>query len=955
MSEYSAVQAPMLKYAAEIGWLRVSRDQAMQWRGDITGQFFLPVLEEQLLALNPGVLNAERVADVIRRLRLLPATLEGNRDALLWLRGQMSVYVPDEGRERDVTLIDFDRPDTNVYHVTDEWRHQGAALTNRADVVFLINGVPVALAELKAAEKASGAADGVEQVRRYHRETPEMLVFPQVFEVTQLFDFYYGVTWAVNCKGLFNWKDEQPGDYERKVKAFFDRPRFLQVLREYVRFLTVESVLSKIILRQHQVRAIEKVTERVADPVRRKGLIWHGQGSGKTLTMISIAARVLRGTLFGEKPTVLMLIDRNELSDQLDKNIKGYGITTHRIAASKEDLRKMLADDHRGLIVSMIHKFDGLPAHITDRRSVVVLVDEAHRTTGGDLGTYLMAALPHAAYIGFTGTPIDNLAKGKGTFKTFGPDDPQGYLDKYTMRESVEDGTTLRLNYALAPADLRVDRQTLEERFLSLTEAEGVTDVEELNAILDRAVALKELMKAPDRIERIAATIAQHFRDTVEPLGFKAFVVAVDREACAFYKQALDRHLPPEMSRVVISAAHNDPALLKQYYLGETEERDVRKDFVQPGKDPQILIVTEKLLTGFDAPILYCLYLDKPMRDHVLLQTLARVNRPYEDGQGQVKPCGFVLDFVGLFERLEKALAFDSDVVASVIQNIDVLEKLFETMMAEQGAAYLPLAAGWDDKAKERAVEHFRDPEVREKFFKFFKQMQTLYDILSPSAFLRPFVGDYQSLSLLYALVRNAYTDTVYVDRELTAKTRELLRQTTTATDIDLPNKIHRLGAEELAALRQSGDSDTTKILNLRKALAVIVNMEGDTKPFVVGIGERAEALREAFEERRETTEAVLAAFEKLAKQYVDADAERLRLGVDENTFALYAALKGFLPGVTAAQAETINATFLKFPDFKWDGGQEAELRSALYVQVRPLVKGQMISVTDALMKLKRV
>ena len=249
--------------------------------------------------LIPDIINAERMAEVVRRLRLLSPTIEGNRDALAWLRGEMSVYVPAEKRERNVTLIDFNHPDRNVFQVTDEWRHKGQVFTNRADVVFLVNGLSVAVAELKAAEKANGAAEAVDQLRRYHRETPEMLALPQVFEVSQMLDFYYGATWNVSRKNLMNWRDDAPGDgaYEAKVKGFFDRVRFLRVLKDYVLFLSKDDVLTKVILRQHQTRAVEKVLERVLDPVRRRGLIWHTQGSGKTLTMITIAAQLLRTTI----------------------------------------------------------------------------------------------------------------------------------------------------------------------------------------------------------------------------------------------------------------------------------------------------------------------------------------------------------------------------------------------------------------------------------------------------------------------------------------------------------------------------------------------------------------------------------------------------------------------------------------------------------------------------------
>ena len=211
--------------------------------------------------------------------------------------------------------------------------------------------------------------------------------------------------------------------------------------------------------------------------------------------------------------------------------------------------------------------------------------------------------------------------------------------------------------------------------FSGLSVGEGVSDFEELDAILDRAVKLKAIMKAPDRVDNVAAAVAEHFQENVEPMGFKAFLVAVDREACALYKEALDRHLPSEYSEVVYSPHHQDPKHLRAYHRTDDEEKEIRKKFTDKNDQPKILIVTQKLLTGFDAPILYCIYLDKPMRDHVLLQAIARVNRPYEDNDGLVKPYGFVLDFVGIFGDLEKALAFDSDVVGSVIRNIDLLKE----------------------------------------------------------------------------------------------------------------------------------------------------------------------------------------------------------------------------------------------------------------------------------------
>ena len=972
MSEKITVQFPILKYVDQIGWDCIKRAEALNLRGEENSCYFTDIINSQLLNLNPDVINAERAEEIIRQLNLLRPTIEGNQDALSWLRGERSIFVPAEKRERNLRLIDFAHPDNNIFQVTYEWRQKSLFGTNRADIVFLINGIPVAVAETKSATRPEGLAEGIEQIRRYHRESPELFVPTQVFEVTHLIDFYYGVTWSTNRKNIFNWREEEQGDFEHKVKAFFDRERFLKVLHDYIIFLSKDDVLTKVILRQHQARAVEKVINRVHDPTKRRGLIWHTQGSGKTYTMITIASKLLREVRSGEKPTVLMLIDRNELEAQLFKNIDAYGVKTVEIADSKADLQRILRSDFKGLIVSMIHKFEGIPPNINTSENLVVLVDEAHRTTGGDLGNYLMAALPNATYIGFTGTPVDNISRGKGTFKVFGGDDEKGYLDKYPIAESIEDGTTVKLNYAIAPSDMLVDTATLEREFFDLKETEGISDVEELNGILNRAVKLKEMMKSSNRIDKIAKYVANHFTENVEPMGFKAFLVGVDREACALYKEALDTYLPSDYSQVVFSPSHNDPERLKRHHLTEDEEKAVRKAFIKKEEDPKILIVTEKLLTGFDAPILYCMYLDKPMRDHVLLQAIARINRPYEDESGLVKPFGFVLDFVGIFEILKKALAFDSDVVASVIQNIDVLKQLFASLMSESGPKYMAQSSGWDDKAKERAIEAFKTKDVREDFFRFFRQVQTLYNILSPDAFLGPYIGQYLALSELYALIRNFYSSRPYVDREVTAKTKELLRKQTGIDFIDPPGAIYELGPKELAELKKSDAPTTVKVLNLSRILKETINKKGESKPFVLSIGERAAAVEQSYDARMQSSvealdeaerrkleafeQETLHEYENLAEEYIAADAERRRLELDENTYAIYTVLKLVNEENAVATAQTINALFHDRADYQWDNKQEMQLRAEIFKTLRSIVGTEkMIEVTNTLLRLKRI
>lgn len=955
-AERPTVQDPLIGYAVEIGWGYLSPDEALTLRRGESGTLLYPTLRDKLIALNPGVVTVDNVDQVIARIESVRNTIEGNAEVLAWLRGQRSAYVQGEKRQRNVTLIDFEHPAHNVFHVTEEWQYTNGQHTNRVDVMFLINGIPLAIVETKGARRQAGIDEGIVRLKRYHRETPELMTAPQVFNVTHLIDFYYGATWNLDRKDVFNWKDEERGNFERKVKRFFSRERFLKLVDEWIIFYTREDELQKIILRQHQTRAVEKVVDRALDPEKTRGLVWHTQGAGKTFTMIKAAEQILRHPAF-EKPTVIMLVDRNELEGQLAGWIMSvFGEGKAELARSKRHLRELLRADYRGLIVSMIHKFDRADADLCTRNNVFILVDEAHRSMSGDLGNYLVAALPNATMIGFTGTPIDKIAYGKGTFKVFSKDDPQGYLDKYSISESIQDGTTLELHYTLAPNDIRVPREQLEKEFLDLVEAEGVSDIEELNEILNKAVRLKAFLKASDRVERVAQHVARHFRENVEPLDYKAFLVGVDREACALYKKALDRHLPPDYSAVVYSSALDDDELLAQYRLSEDDETKTRKAFLKRDLLPKIMIVTEKLLTGFDAPILYCMYLDKPMRDHTLLQAIARVNRPCRDEDGVKKPAGFVLDFVGIFERLEKALAFDSDTVASIIQNLDVLKARFATLMAAEAPTYLALCESpIDDKAVERAIDAFADKEQRERFYKFFTDTETLYEIISPDPFLRPHLDNYRKLSVLYQIVRNAFSQRPVLYEAIARKTESLVRDLIRAYPVSTSMPVVKIDEKTLEALRKADGSGPAKVINLGRSLIQSVNEKGEQQPYLVPIGERAEAILESYDDRQVSTQEALKQLERLVMEYVQATSEREQMGFDLNTFTIYWVLKQAGASEPERAASLIDAAVGRFPNYRYNAAYLRRLKAELYKVLLPVVgKDRMVELVEQILRLQR-
>ncbi len=963
-TEHKTVQARILNYAQDIGWTVVPRAEAEARRGFDTAQakpaerakgaspFFVATLYEQVKALNPGF--GESAAELVRRLASFPPGIRGNRDFLRALRGQTTFFEPHEVRERDLQLIDFDFWAGNRFEVTEEFYFHNGRYGNRADVVFLVNGIPVLVIECKNATKDEAIALGVDQIRRYHAETPELMTPPQLFTATEAIGFVYGVTWNVVRRNLFNWKHEELGQLEAKVKSFCDRQNLLAFVQHYILFAEKESELQKFVLRQHQTGAVEKVVERAHHPAKRRGLVWHTQGSGKTFTMIKAAERLFKAPE-SEKPTILLLIDRNELEDQMVRNLEALGLHNVAPASSIETLNALLKDDYRGIIVSTIQKFRDMPANLNTRGNIYVLIDEAHRTTQGDLGNYLMAGLPNASYIGFTGTPIDATAHGKGTFKTFGIDDDKGYLHKYSIRESIEDRTTLPLFYALAPNELLVPTEVMEKEFLALAETEGIADIEELNRILERAVNLRNFLKGQARIGKVARYVAEHYRENVEPLGYKAFLVAVDREACALYKEALDAILPPEYSQVVYTGNNNDSQQLKQFHLASEEEKAVRRQFAKFGTTPKILIVTEKLLTGYDAPLLYAMYLDKPLRDHTLLQAIARVNRPYEnEAEEMVKPHGFVLDFVGIFDKLEKALAFDSDEVSAVVKDIALLKSLFASKMAGATAAYLPLVQhGFNDKDVDGLIEHFRDKDRRKAFFREYKELEMLYEIVSPDAFLRPFMAEYGSLSAMYAVVSRAYAKRVYVDREFQRKTNALVQQYVDTTPLAPEGEMVQLDEHAIDQIKARHGGDETKVINLVKSIEKTAEDESDD-PFLVGLADRADAVLEQFEDRQTTTQGALAELIKLLEENEERKKLQAEKGFDGLTFFIYRSLLD----AQVAEAETvtraIREAFVDLPAWRESEKALRDLRNKVTGAIFPAVEDvdKTVAIVDTLFNL---
>ena len=872
-TERETVQNPILKYAVDLKWQYLEPNTTLDLRDGETGIFFLETFKEKLVQLNPW-LTSENVEEIVRE--LLERTrynIEGNQKVLNYCRGMIPVFSKKKNRELNVRLFDFENPKNNIFQVTDELSFDNGIAWNRFDIVFYINGLPVMLVETKNPEKEEGINEAIEQIKRYHRESPEFMAYPLLFVASNLHDFVYGPTWNIEERYLYHWREGE--NLEETAKTFFDFKRVLSFLEDYIIFWEESGEVKKIVLATHQIRAVEKIVNRVLEGKKRQGLIWHTQGSGKTLSMI-VAAHKLRKAPSLENPTLLIVVDRTELEEQMSRNLSNYGFPAVEVAESKKKLQKLLASDYRGLIVTLIHKFDRMPKKINERKNIIVFVDEAHRTQEGDLAVYMRSALPNAFYFGFTGTPIDKTDIGKGTFLTFGKDDaPNGYLDKYSIADSLADGTTVPINYTLAENKLLVPKDTLEKEFFQLIEDEAITSVEELDKkILDKALRLRNLLKAPSRIKKVAAFVVKHFKENVEPLGFKAFLVGVDREECAFLKEELDKYLPPEYSRVVYTPGHNDEELLKKYHLHENEERGIKKNFLKIDEYPKILIVTSKLLTGFDAPVLYAMYLDKPMNDHSLLQAIARVNRPFERRkETNPKTCGLIIDFIGIFEKLEKALRFDSADIKGVIVNIEEKKEEFAELI-KQGKTYLELVGRKiDDKTVEKIVDYFSEREKRIEFLKFYRELESLYEIIAPDVFLRPYLEEYFLLSGILKVIKTHFGPKI--PGELWRKTVKLVQNRTGASGFERTLPVYPIDERTIKLIHQDSSPERVKIIKTHRSIKILIDNQGPREPFLYLFREKIEKILEDFDNKQIGTKEALRKLEELIQEINNAREEK--------------------------------------------------------------------------------
>jgi type I restriction enzyme, R subunit len=879
-NENNTVQRHITAILRDLGWREV---KAIALNRSIRDVFLLDELTAALQRLNPEIAaQPGRAEEVIHRLRaiLLAVQTDGliraNQFMSDWLRNDHTMPFGKDNGHVPIRLIDYDDLDNNSYIVAEEVTFKPANVEKRFDHVLFVNGIPLVVGEAKTpVNNHYSWFDAALQLQGYEESVPQFFA-PNVFSyATEGKVYRYGSAQAP-LQHWGPWHKEGQPDKEieglqavgETVRAMLDRRVVLDMLRHFTTYATnKQGRMIKIIARYQQYYTALKIMRRVVLGRPRKGLIWHFQGSGKSLLML-FAAQLLRAIPELQKPTVLVIVDRVDLDTQISGTFLANDVANVVTTDKRDELQTLLRQGARKIIITTIHKFAEAAEALNTSPNIIVMVDEAHRTQEGDLGGFMRAALPNAFFFGLTGTPINK--RDRNTFHAFGAEeDAGGYLDRYSFTDSIRDEATLPLKFEARLVELHVNQAAIDEAFAHMTGS--MTEEDQAN-LAKTAANIAVLLKTPNRVARIVADIVTHYQQKIAPNGFKAMVVAFDRAACLAYKTEMDKHLPAEASDIVMTVKGAETQY-KPYDRSKDAEERLLDNFRNPHHPLQFLIVTAKLLAGFDAPILQAMYLDKPLKEHNLLQAITRTNRVYpRQDDGPEKQFGLIVDYVGVFDDVAKSLRFDEEEMLRVVENIEALKG----QMPEAIAACLAYFPGVDRavggyEGLIAAQECLPNNEARDQFAAAYSVLHRLWEAISPDPLLKPYRADYRWLSQVYESVKPTSGHGKLLWYALGEQTLQIIHDNVVVYNVrdDLDTLV--MDADFLAELLDQQNPKARQKLEVK--LVARLRKHGDNPRFLA-LGMQLEDLRRRHEQGMIASIEFLKLLLKIAHDVVQAEKE---------------------------------------------------------------------------------
>jgi type I restriction enzyme R subunit len=921
LDERNHVEKPFLDQLDGLGWeiidLGSKQHPSDGFRQSFTEVVMLPVLREQLKVINDWMEN-DQLEEVAKQLTAsFPGTglIQNNRHAFTLLLENTSVSENRRTGEKSPTVrfVDFTHRDNNRFMAVcqPKIRILGTEHHIVPDIVLYLNGLPVVVIECKSPKVKDAIPEAIDQLLRYSEQrgakgegSASLFYYNQIVIATCRQEAKFGTITTHSEKYFYRWADPYPrtvddldhgesgpNDQQRLVAGMLDRDNLLDLIRTFTLFSTNDKGETvKIVGRYQQFRAVKLAVKRLLagqSPRERSGIIWHTQGSGKSLTMMFMVREMYRHARLSNWKLVFVT-DRTQLEGQLSDTSQSIGFTV-KVADSIKKLKELLRSDSSDLVMAMIHKFreadltETFP-ELNTSPSILVMTDEAHRSQYALLGANLDKGLPNAARIGYTGTPIDK------TERVFGD-----YIDKYTMRQSIDDGVTLQIVYEGRTHNAEVTDQTgLDTAFADVFSDYNLQQRLEILGYGSREAYLE----AHPTIAAKAKDMVDHYLTHVFPNGYKAQVVATSREAAVRYKKHIDDALAAAITDLeqanprkldldrlrelrtdaIISGDHNDLPHLKVYSDPSRHKASIKSFKLAFGNEEEgvngnmgILIVNNMLITGFDAPVEQVMYLDKVIVAHNLLQAIARVNRV----GGESKDKGFVVDYVGVGHHLKKAIdAYDEREQKEVLDSLSFPEEELQELRASHAAVMdLLKKHGLTDLTDHDAFfDLFYDEDLRFDYLLAFKQLTKCLNLVFPARQALDYMADYQALAEINVLAGKHLRDERLSMKGIPPKLRGI-------TDAYLESKGVEVKIEPISILDEDFQKQVgkrgrtkTKAAEVEHAIRHHLDVELDDDPDLQA--SFVQALAKIFKEFRDNWNKIYRELEKLRTRIIHAGQE---------------------------------------------------------------------------------
>ncbi len=881
-------------------------------------------LKRKILEINKDIkLGEEDLNQVIRKLQSAYPDQNGHKEILNYFKFGVPVKIEKERIVKYIQLFDYKNLDSNEFIFTNQYQFMGKE-NIRLDVILFVNGIPLLNIECKNPYTGkTNYYDAYKQIKRYEELAPELYKYIQIgIGFAEKVKYFPIVPWIKDVdQSIWRWENLED---DEAIFVMLKPENLLDIIRNFLFLREFKGERKKVIARYMQFRAANKIYQRVIDNIKgktekNKGLIWHWQGSGKTLTMIFCAFKLYFEELL-ERPTIFFIVDRQDLERQFNDELNALDLGELKVEKIEtiNHLKEIIIHDEyrgkRGAFLTLIHKFNMDEYFILDeiadkeginkRKNVICFLDEVHRTQYGILANKMKNILKSGFFFGFTGTPI--FYSDRNTYKEFGyiyEKDKEWYLDKYFLDEAERDGFIVPVVYEKRKEEVELKDVDLEWYLEKTIEVEDFQDEYEITSIgekiRERINEITLFLENERNIKIICEDIAKHYKENFDE-NLKGLIVTGSRLACVRFKKILDNYLPSEYSEVVITFQPSDPKepeeiqeyrlnLIEKFGLKDTNE--INKLIIERFKKeeyPKLLIVTDMLITGFDEPKLGVLYLYKLLKNHRLLQTVARVNRPYTG-----KSCGLIVDYVGIFKKWIRALMVYLDEDRKVI-NKTVIDKekafmRFEKLLNELKLIFGDVVSKFKKEAFDKGLEILKKPEVEEKFQDLYNELRKWFEFLKNDERMIKYLMDYKWLSALYEYYKKLLKPDISEEKieKIFRKTMEVLHEVIEVKELlDIKPPL-LIDLNYIKTLQNSELSEEEKTIGILMGLYRIICVIGEKNPIYKSIAQRVRQLVEKWQNDEIDIENLGIEVDKLLNFINEKEKEKEKSKLNEKEFGI--------------------------------------------------------------------